>query len=394
MKNFLLCLILIFGANVVAAQSSIITINVNNSTDAVWVMEKIIPLEKSNFNEWENAINAGQNIPKYKNISEYEDLFKTLQNFSSNFSNRSMEIEAFNITYDTKKTLSDGQGIIRYTFLWKNFSYKDSENIFIGDAFPGGIFQLSQENQFRIMIPDGYDVVNATPVFDKRNGNLLVWDGTLSGNFSIGQPYIVLSRSNLTNISTPPAQPDVTDSTSWTWLIIEGVILFIIIIASVAFYRFWKNKRLEKVSTTKMEFYEDMINEIPNEMLNEISEIPGFWKKMIQSVQKEHGTKSVEELEKAAREQRLINLGLDPSIPLSDLSIEDMDDEEMIRQFLLRKGGQAYQSDIVEHSRLSKSKISMVLSKMKGDGKIIKIRKGKENLIRLANPPTNEEGVS
>jgi hypothetical protein len=357
-------------------------------------MEKIIPLEKSNFNEWENAINAGQNIPKYKNISEYEDLFKTLQNFSSNFSNRSMEIEAFNITYDTKKTLSDGQGIIRYTFLWKNFSYKDSENIFIGDAFPGGIFQLSQENQLRIMIPDGYDVVNATPVFDKRNGNLLVWDGTLSGNFSIGQPYIVLSRSNLTNLSTPPAQPDVTDSTSWTWLIIEGVILFIIIIASVAFYRFWKNKRLEKVSTTKMEFYEDMINEIPNEMLNEISEIPGFWKKMIQSVQKEHGTKSVEELEKAAREQRLINLGLDPSIPLSDMSIEDMDDEEMIRQFLLRKGGQAYQSDIVEHSRLSKSKISMVLSKMKGDGKIIKIRKGKENLIRLANPPTNEEGVS
>ena len=182
------------------------------------------------------------------------------------------------------------------------------------------------------------------------------------------------------------------DSTSWTWLIIEGVILFFIIIAFLAFYRFWKNKRLEKVSTTKMEFYEDMINEVPNEMLNEISEIPGFWKKMIQSVQKEHGTKSVEELEKAAREQRLINLGLDPSIPLSDLSIEDMDDEEMIRQFLLRKGGQAYQSDIVEHSRLSKSKISMVLSKMKGDGKIIKIRKGKENLIRLAKPPDNESG--
>jgi DNA-binding transcriptional ArsR family regulator len=139
-----------------------------------------------------------------------------------------------------------------------------------------------------------------------------------------------------------------------------------------------------------MEFYEDMITEVPNEMLNEISEIPEFWKKMVQSVQKEHGTKSVEELEKAVREQRLINLGLDPNIPLSDLDIEDLDDEEMIMQFLLRKGGQAYQSDIVEHSKLSKSKISMVLSKMKGDGKIIKIRKGKENLIRLAKSPENE----
>jgi uncharacterized membrane protein len=70
-----------------------------------------------------------------------------------------------------------------------------------------------------------------------------------------------------------------------------------------------------------------------------------------------------------------------------------LDDEEMIRQFLLRKDGQAYQSDIVKYSGLSKSKISMVLSKMKGDGMIIKIRKGKENLIRLVKPPINEDGT-
>jgi len=392
MKKILFCLFLIFGANVVAAQQSIITVNVNNSTDAVWVMEKIIPLTQSDLNEWENMLSTGQNISRYKTIPEYEDLFKTFQNFTLNFSNRSMEIEAFNITYDTKKTLSDGQGIIRYTFVWKNFSYKDSEKIFIGDAFPGGVFQLSQDNQLRIMIPDGYKVINSTPEYDKKNGNLLIWDGTLFSNFSEGQPFIVLAPANLSTPPVVPFVPVVNNSTSWTWLVIEGVILFFIIIAFLAFYRFWKNKRLEKVSTTKMEFYEDMINEVPNEMLNEISEIPGFWKKMIQFVQREHGTKSVEELEKAAREQRLRNLGLDPNIPLSDLDIEDMDDEEMIRQFLLMKGGQAYQSDIVEHSKLSKSKISMVLSKMKGDGKIIKIRKGKENLIRLAKPPENESG--
>jgi uncharacterized membrane protein len=386
MKNLLLCLFLIFGANAVAAES-IITVNVNNSTDAVWVMEKIIPLTNSELNEWENLIKTGQNISRYRNIAEYEDLFNTFQNFALNFSNRSMEVETYKITYDTRITLSDSWGIIRYTFLWKNFSYNYSKNIFIGDAFPGGVFQLSPESKLRVMIPDGYEVVNATPEFDKRNGTLLVWDGTLSGNFSEGQPFIVLSPANISNISNLANPVIVNDSTSWKWLIIEGVILFIIIIAFVAFYRFWKNKRLEKVSTTKIEFYEDMITEVPNEMINEISEIPEFWKKMVRSIQQEHGTESVEELEKAAREQRLINMGLDPSIPLSDLAKEDLDDEEMIRQFLLRNSGQAYQSDIVEHSGLSKSKISMVLSKMKGDGMIIKIRKGKENLIRLAKPP-------
>jgi hypothetical protein len=386
MKNIFLCILLIIGVNAAAAES-IITININNSTDALWVMEKIVPLAKSDLNEWEGMVKTGQNISRYKSIPEYEDLFQTLQSFSLNFSNRSMAVETYNVTYSTEKKLVDGQGIIRYTFLWKNFSYKDSENIFIGDAFPGGIFQLSTDNQLRITIPEGYEVVNATPDFDKRNGTMLVWDGTFSRNFSAGYPFIILSPANISNLSNPV---NVNYSTNWKWLIIEGLIILIIIIAFIAFYRFWKNKRLEKISTSKIEFYEDMITEVPNEMLNEISEIPEFWKKMVRSIQSEHGTQSVEELEKAAREQRLLNTGLDPSIPLSDLNIDDLDDEEMITQFLLRNGGQAKQSDIVEHSGLSKSKISMVLSKMKGDGKIIKIRKGKENLIRLAKAPDKE----
>jgi uncharacterized membrane protein len=390
MKVLIFCLLLILGANFAAAES-IITVNVNNGTDAVWVMEKIIPLTKSDLNEWENVINTGQNISRYRNIPEYDYLYETFQNFTLNFSNRPMEVEAYNITYEVKKTLSDGLGIIRYTFVWKNFSYMESDNIFVGDAFPGSVFLLSPENQLRINIPDGYKVINATPVIDKQNGNLLVWDGTFSSNFSVGQPFIVLSPANISNSTTPL---NVNDSASWNLLIIEGVIIIIVIIAFVAFYRFWKNKRLEKISTTKIEFYKDMITEVPTEMMNEISEIPEFWTKMVQLVQKEHGTQSLEELEKAAREQRLINMGLDPSIPLSDLNIEDLDDEEMIRQFLLRKDGQAYQSDIVKFSGLSKSKISMVLSKMKGDGKIIKIRKGKENLIRLAKPAVNEDGGS
>jgi uncharacterized membrane protein len=57
--------------------------------------------------------------------------------------------------------------------------------------------------------------------------------------------------------------------------------------------------------------------------------------------------------------------------------------EEMTEQYLIKCGGQAYQSDIVTESGLSKSKISSVLSKMKKEGRIIKIKKGKENIIRL-----------
>jgi uncharacterized membrane protein len=184
----------------------------------------------------------------------------------------------------------------------------------------------------------------------------------------------------VTNLTSPV---NVNESYSAKWPIMEIVIFLLVIMASVAFIRFWKKKRSENVSAAKIEFYEDMVTQVPKEMFNEISEIPGAWTKIVQSVQKEFGNESIEELEKAAREQRLKNMGLDSSIPLSELAKEEMEDEEMIKQFILRSGGQAYQSDIVEHSGLSKSKISMVLSKMKDDGMIIKIRKGKENLIRV-----------
>ena len=301
-------------------------------------------------------------------------IIKSFQDSAINFSNRTMEVENFNITYDTRKTLSDGLGIIRYTFIWKNFSYNDSEKIYIGDAFPGGVLLLSPDNQLIIRIPEGYNVTNATPVYDKKNGNLLIWDGTLYSNFSNGEPFIVFSPSNITNVTSTG-----NENESWLakWPILEIVIIFLSIMAVVAFIRLWKKKRSGNVSTT------EMVSQMPKEMLHEISEIPGAWTKIVQSVQDEFGNESIEELEKAAREQRMKNMGLDPSIPLSELAKEDLEDEEMIKQFLLRSGGQAYQTDIVEHSGLSKSKISMVLSKMKDDGMIIKIRKGKENLIRL-----------
>lgn len=377
MRLVLFCLFLILGANAAAAES-VITVNINESGDALWTMEKYIHFAKeSDYSEW---ITMDQNLSRYRNVPEYEEIIKSFQNSSVNFSNRSMEVENFNISYDTKKTISEGLGIIRYTFLWKNFSYNDSQNIYVGDAFPGGVLLLSPDNQLIIRIPDGYNVTNVTPAFDKQSENLLIWSGTLYSNFSNGEPFIVLSPINVTNVTTPV---NMNESYFSKWPIKETVIFLLVIMASVAFIRFWKKKRSENVSAAKIKFYEDMVTQVPKEMFNELSEIPEVWTKIVQSVQKEFGNESIEELEKAAREQRLKNMGLASSIPLSELAKEEMEDEEMIKQFILRSGGQAYQSDIVEHSGLSKSKISMVLSKMKDDGMIIKIRKGKENLIRL-----------
>lgn len=71
--------------------------------------------------------------------------------------------------------------------------------------------------------------------------------------------------------------------------------------------------------------------------------------------------------------------------PDPDLIMEYLEDEEMIIKILIKHNGQANQSDIVKETGFSKSKISNVLTKMKEDGDIDKIRQGKRNIIRLKN---------
>ncbi len=58
-------------------------------------------------------------------------------------------------------------------------------------------------------------------------------------------------------------------------------------------------------------------------------------------------------------------------------------DEDLIIDLLKKAGGEMYQSEIIEKTNFSKSKVSAILSDLKAKGLILKIKKGRENLIRL-----------
>ncbi|MCL7474476.1 MAG: hypothetical protein SCH39_11860 [Methanosarcinales archaeon] len=58
-------------------------------------------------------------------------------------------------------------------------------------------------------------------------------------------------------------------------------------------------------------------------------------------------------------------------------------DEDIIISMLKERGGAMMQSSIVNNSGFSKSKTSSLLNKMAEDGAIQRVRKGRENLVRL-----------
>ncbi len=289
-----------------AGAQSIITIEVHINGNALWKMEKQLPLNnQTDIDDWEEFIKTGQT----GNQKEIEDFSRRMEWFllsAQKFSNRPMNADKFTISYDTARTPSSAFGIIQYSFEWKNFSHFESGKIIIGDAFSEGML-LSQDNVLVIKIPDGYDVESSSPGFDKRDGNRLIWDGTLYRNFGKGEPSVVL----LPGAGTSP------------WVIIAGVLSILAIVASVIVL-----KRRNTDNETK------------------------------------------------------INV-VDTSVPPEDPAIEDLKYEDLIEQFLIKSGGQASQSDIIKEIGLSKSRVSTILSTMKGNGRIIKIKNGKGNIIRI-----------
>lgn len=288
-----------------ATAESVITIEIHENGDATWTIEKRVPLAtQTDITDWEEFIQKGQDRNLVQtDLKEFKDRISWFIRSAETFSNRSMEADQFNISYGTAQTLSGAFSIISYRFDWKNFSRVDNSKIVIGDTFSEGMV-LSSDNVLVITIPDGYDVEEASPIFDKREANRLIWDGTLYHSFGKGEPTLTLQRSGFGQ---------------FTW-----VMILFAVIALFALAVFIK-RRNSSISQAK--------NKSP---------------------------------------------------PLIyDLAAEDLSDEQMIERILIKSGGQAYQSQIVKECGLSKSKISTVLAKMKEDGHIVKIRKGKENLIRL-----------
>ncbi len=367
-------------ANIAGAQY-IMTIGVNESGNSQWILEKRLVLTKTEIKEWEGILNSSQNMSRYSDIVELNEIVNRFNASAQNFTNRSTEVEEFNISrifYDTEKTASNSFGIIGYRFEWKNFSRTDSGKIYVGDVFSNDML-LSSGNVLIIEIPEGYKVLNSSPIYDRQESNRLIWEGKIYRNFTRGEPALILSRINLSNMTYAGntngiAIPHMI-SLPFILISIIGLVTF-----STAGVVFLNRRNSEKFKRT---LNIDLIR--APEMLENLLKIPDIRASVMQIFHKESITKSVNQLE---NDVQVLN---DDSTFEEDgngliepmLIKEILSYEEMIEQYLVKKGGQAFQTNIVKELGLSKSKISNLLADMKENGRIIKIKRGKENIIRI-----------
>jgi len=358
---------------VITKEQSRFTIDIMENGTAMLLEEKFYPLtSKSAISEWNWGLKDTGNFSKKKATDINERINRSLLS-AMNYSGRPMKVRNFNITYDLVEAMPNAYGVIRISYEWVNFSRINDSYIIIGDAFAEGIVP-SADNVLMMNIPAGYDVVNASPGFDRRDGDRLIWDGTMYRSFSKGEPSLVISNKIELKDSFP----------------VELVLLVILVAAGALF--FWKREFCEayfKIIVTRIR---DTVQAPPQYEIPADKTEPGIEHQVSQpasqaaensepdTIAPVHAVETAPE----TRSPHTMN-GLPP------INEEILGDEEMIERYLIKFGGQAYQTDIVEESGLSKSKISIVLAKMKDDGRIIKIRKGKENIIRLVTNKKEEE---
>ena len=341
-KAFLLCIFIILLVQMPLAQSAItnektiITIDILENGSALWSEEKFYPLpSQSAISEWNFSMKDPENNSRGIGINESINISLLS---AINFSGRPMSILNFNISYELADTSPEAYGVIRLSFEWMNFSRINGSNIIIGEAFSDKVVP-SIENVLIIRIPRGFEAVNASPGIDRRDEkeNMLIWDGTIYRSFKKGEPSFVLSRKSIPEerLGTFP---------------IEIAIILILVVGSILFL-FMRGYFLK--------IKDDLMKYVVSEKEQVV----------------------IKDEEVNPDEEDDVQTGASSDLP--PITEDILGDEDMIERYLKKSGGQAYQSDIVNESGLSKSKISIVLSKMKEEGRIIKIRKGKENVIRL-----------
>jgi hypothetical protein len=329
---------LAYVAELADASSTNIRVEVLPNGDARWTTEKKILLEtQEDVAGWDAT--AAQGTDQYR--AEFEARMKDTVSRISAAIGRPMAVEGVDVTVEKALpyALSDNgsttYGVIRYDFTWTGFAMARGGSLEAGDAFVDG-FLLNKDDIITFVFPPGYSVTDISPAPDDVKNAYqpqVRWACSPANGtgedirlFSSGEPSIIMRRASAAPLSF-----------EW-WALIPAMLLSAAAGLGAGYFLLRRQPRPVELPP------------VPDRV--------------------------------AVPDAGTIPL-LGPEEHLEDRYLSD---EEKVVMYLEEAGGQMFQSDLVRKTDFSKSKLSMVLSDLKEKGTILKIKKGKENLIRLNRP--------
>ncbi|WP_435184778.1 helix-turn-helix transcriptional regulator [Halobellus sp. EA9] len=287
-------------------------------------------------------------------------LFRSLSQRASEAAGREMTIE--NVTYHSSLDAEAGRGTLALTFEWTNFLRQGkNETLVLDDAFllPTAeaddqrtwlsIFDQNQE--IRISPPEGYTVSSTSIAVQQRESAVVL---TQPSDFE-GEERLRITYSAIGPAGRLPLG------------LIAGVLVVAALVAGA--WAFRSDGRVPLLGSLFGAADEESIAADPGGPVTE--EGPDV---------DEHA-EGVEGEGDADGDGDGDEAGVDLSL---------LSDEERVERLLEQNGGRMKQATIVDETGWSDAKVSQLLSTMADEGRVDKLRLGRENLISL---PDDEAGV-
>ncbi|MFB6070322.1 MAG: helix-turn-helix transcriptional regulator [Halanaeroarchaeum sp.] len=317
-----------------------IRIAVQESGDARWAVSVRFPLETANdtaaFDRLRTEFTDGDG-EGYLTVTPFRQAASRV----SERTDQEMRIVAVNRSATVVSANDTAVGRLTLAFTWTNFARIGEERVRVGEAFEGGWFgDLGSDQTLVIEPPPGYKVHNVEPLQAIVNGTLR-WEGPQT--FGPGQP--VMTFVPIPAGPTPLPLP-FTASVFLGLGVVLGVLLY------VAYRQEWVGG-----GTPSTE-------ESPDANADE-------------------GTEPNEEPPPESDRTE------PEATPSTEPDRELLSDEERVERIVREHGGRMKQAQIVEETRWSNAKVSQLLSSMADEGRVEKLRIGRENLISL--PEEDEE---
>ncbi|RDZ65933.1 hypothetical protein C5B90_06180 [Haloferax sp. Atlit-12N] len=319
-----------------------ISIRVRDDRSADWRIEMRYELETRNetaaFESFVQEYEQGTT-----DVGPDAAFFQRVSQTAAEQTGRSMTVQ--NAT--TTGHVENGTGVLVLRFTWTNFAEQTDEGLRVGDAFSaadGGTWLSSlQSNQnLTIQTPPGY-AVSDTDIPLENNAVVAEGPRTFESTEQLSVSYV--------STGSDGAIP-------WT-LVGGGAIVFLVLVAGVVLFT---RRRPTDADTGGLS-----------------ASTPTRRQEPMPEPADELGTDEEADDDGEAGEAP------------DDIDLDLLSDEERVELLLERSGGRMKQANIVKETGWSDAKVSQLLSAMADEGRVEKLRLGRENLISLPDEDEDEE---
>ncbi|ELZ30459.1 hypothetical protein C474_11621 [Halogeometricum pallidum JCM 14848] len=344
---------------------TVVRIDLRDNGNAKWRVEMHYRFDSPNESDAFRRLGE-EYVDGNADVGVRGELFERIASRTSEATGRDMEIR--NATYDYSLDGEAGTGTLTVEFVWTNFLRQmEDGNLALGDAFRlpsessgephSWLSLLGEDQRLYVETPPGY-ATDTTSIEVLQRNNALILDGP--STFEGEDALVVTYRP--TNITDPGGIP-------WD-LVVGGGILVAFLIALAAVVLRWQSDSGAGAGSGR-----------PGDPTPEAG--GGTTNGGVDAAESvtagETGTESMSDDEDAAE-------AAEPEVDLSLLS-----DEERIERLLERNGGRMKQATIVAETDWSDAKVSQLLSAMAEEGRVDKLRLGRENLISVPDE-TDDDG--